>query len=248
MDATSSKELPTSFPELSRRLRWLSLIGGVASATTIFGVLAISFGPSAPEPEAEIYSARQVSLPLDTPPPPVTPSEVSLAVQASPIRLELTASSSPVRIQVPEAPVLSIEQAPPAARATVVARFDLRASAVRPQIDVSENDSKHIFDRSQVDQRPMPVDKVQPRISTTLANDVEPPRRTVLLLVVNVDGTVGEIRLMHSANNEVFDQRIIEAVREWKFSPAIRRGRKVRCWVQQAVNVNIGTGSRFSYN
>jgi TonB family protein len=50
---------------------------------------------------------------------------------------------------------------------------------------------------------------------------------------------------MHSSGEEDFDQTTIEAVREWQFSPAILKGRKVRCWVEQMVTVKVSDATPF---
>jgi TonB family protein len=69
--------------------------------------------------------------------------------------------------------------------------------------------------------------------------------RTTMLLVVNIDGTVGDVRLLKSSQDGDFDEVIMATIREWRFSPAVRKGRKVRCWVEQAITVKVDQGSRF---
>jgi TonB family protein len=59
---------------------------------------------------------------------------------------------------------------------------------------------------------------------------------------------VGEVRLMHGSTDEEFDESVIEAIREWRFSPAVRKGQKVRCWVEQALIVKLSGGTAFEVN
>jgi protein TonB len=238
-------EMPVSFPPVSAPLQILQTLGGLGCAGLILVALAFLRVPRAPEPVAEIYTARLVTLPFDEPPPPPreqAPPEMGSIV--GPMRLEIVATAaSAVHIQVPDFPLLNTETPPPPARAIVAARFDLAKSITHP-VDNSELSSRRIFDRSEVDQRPMVVYRVTPKIRENRVGKMATPR-VVLLLVVNTDGSVGDVRLMRSSQEEDFDQAMIEAIREWRFSPAIRKGRKVRCWVEQAIFVKASGGTSF---
>jgi protein TonB len=245
MSPTAPSLLPFSLPVLGWGARAVCSLMGVACAAAIFGTLAFTRDPGEAAPEAEVFVARQVVLPIDAPPPPSEPAPLELASIASPIRLEIAASSSPVRIQVPEMPLFSTNPAPPAARQTVAARFDLAKSAVRPVVETGDLETRRVFDRGEVDQQPIVLQRVQPRITYGDALVVDTPR-TTMLLIVNTDGSVGEVRIVQSARDEYFDRMMLEAIRGWRFSPAMRKGRKVRCWVQQAISIQLNTGSRFS--
>lgn len=237
--------LPEVFPVPTRGMRLAGVLGGLLCVGLIFSALALTQKAGTPPPPTEIYVARQVSLPLEAPPPPPTaPSEAQLVPLASAIQLEIAATASPVRIQVPEMPQLVVDRAPPLARPGIVARFDLAKSAVRPKIGTEDLDSRRVFERGDVDQRPMVLQRTQPRISCSDASAVETPQ-TTMLLVVNTDGTVGEVQLLKSARDADFDQSMMEMIKLWKFSPAIRKGRKVRCWVQQTITVQVSGGSYF---
>ncbi len=236
--------LPEVFPPATRAAQVLGALGGLACAGLIFGVLSLSRTADEGGPAPEVYAARQVVLPVDVPPPSSAPQPMNVAAFASPIQLEIAATVSPVHIQVPDVPLLAGEQLPPVARPTVAARFDLTRSAVRPVQDGGEAETRRIFDRSEVDQRPMVLQRVQPPISFVKVRNMATPR-TTMLLVVNADGTVGEVRLLASSQDRDFDQIMMATIREWRFSPAVRKGRKVRCWVEQAVTVRVDQGSRF---
>jgi TonB family protein len=90
----------------------------------------------------------------------------------------------------------------------------------------------------------MVVYRVTPKLSEKKVKAMTTPR-VVLLLVVNTDGSVGDVRVMRSSGEEDFDQIMIEAIREWRFSPAILKGRKVRCWVEQMVSVKLSGATPF---
>ncbi len=194
MHGSTPDQLPEAFPPSTRAAQLLSALGGLGCAALILGALSLSRTTGEAGQDSEVYVARQVALPIDVPPPPSAPTPVTVVPFASPIQLEIAAAASPVHIQVPDIPLLPSEQTPPIARPTVAARFDLARSAVRPMQDSGEVENRHIFDRNEVDQRPMVLQRVQPPISYMKVRNMAKPR-TTLLLVVNTDGTVGDVRL-----------------------------------------------------
>ncbi|HSC28638.1 MAG TPA: energy transducer TonB, partial [Vicinamibacterales bacterium] len=60
----------------------------------------------------------------------------------------------------------------------------------------------------------------------------------VLEIVVRADGRVGAIRLLRGLGGGL-DQRAIEAVRQWRFSPATRHGAPVDVMVEVAVEFRL---------
>lgn len=238
-------EMPVSLFPASASLQIAQTLGGLACAGLILIVLAFLRAPRELGPATEIYTAHLVTLPFDEPPPPPreqAPPDPGPIV--GPMRLEIAPEAvSAVHIQVPELLPLDTEMPPPPARAVVAARFDLAKSIARP-VEVDDLAARRIFSRNEVDQRPMVVYRVTPKLSTKMVSKMTTPR-VVLLLVVNTDGSVGEVRLMLSSGEDEFDQTIIEAVRDWQFSPAILKGRKVRCWVEQRVTVKVSEANPF---
>jgi TonB family protein len=69
--------------------------------------------------------------------------------------------------------------------------------------------------------------------------------RVGLLLVVNTDGSVGDVRVMRGSGEEDFDQTMIDTIREWRFSPAILKGQKVRCWAEEMITVKLSGANPF---
>ena len=60
--------------------------------------------------------------------------------------------------------------------------------------------------------------------------------RVTLLWSSTPKGAVTSIRVLKPSGNKDFDSIVLQCVRdEWVFSPAIRKGRKVRCMVQQLI-------------
>jgi protein TonB len=245
MSRNLTAELPVSLFPMSASLRIVQALGGLACAGLILVVLAFLRAPRETGPAAEVYTARLVTLPFDEPPPPPreqAPQEPGPIV--GPMRLEITPeAASAVHLKVPDFPLADAEMPPPPARAVVAARFDPAKSIARP-VAVDDLPDRRIFSREEVDQRPMVVYRVKPKLSEKKVKAMATPR-VVLLLVVETDGSVGDVRLMHSSGEEDFDQTNMEAVREWQFSPAILKGRKVRCWVEQMVTVKVSDASPF---
>jgi protein TonB len=244
-----SRNLPTEIPvslfPVSASLQIVQTLGGLACAGLILIALAFLRAPREPGPATEIYTAHLVTLPFDEPPPPPREqAQPELGPIVGPMRLEIAPEAvSAVHIQVPDFPLSDTEMPPPPARAVVAARFDPAKSIARP-VDVDDTPARRIFSRNEVDQRPMVVYRVTPKLSDQRVGKMATPR-VGLLLVVNADGSVGDVRVMRGSGEEDFDQTVVEAIREWRFSPAILKGRKVRCWVEQMVSVKLSGTTPF---
>lgn len=54
---------------------------------------------------------------------------------------------------------------------------------------------------------------------------------TVMLRVlIGADGTAGDVRLVRSSGSERLDQSAIDAIRQWRFVPALRGGKPISSW------------------
>jgi protein TonB len=237
-------QLPEVFPPVTPAGRVVNVLVGLACAFLILCVLALSRRTHEPAQEPETYVARQATALVEEPPPVKESTTSEVLPVLSPFSLEIMPSAdSPVRIQVPDTPLFEGSRTPPPARAVVATRFDLAKSAVKPprEDDIAE---KRIFSRHEVDQRPMVLHRVTPNLLGSQVSLLATPR-VVFLVVVTPDGTVGEVRLLQSSQDEFFDKAMMDAIREWRFSPAIRKGRKVNCWVQQAITAKVSGNSPF---
>ncbi len=84
------------------------------------------------------------------------------------------------------------------------------------------------------------------RVSSRVRDDA-PQLRVTLLLIIDSEGAVTSARVLTPSGNAKFDQIVIECVRdEWVFTPAVRKGKKVRCMVQQLVWYQWTNGSPFT--
>ena len=58
------------------------------------------------------------------------------------------------------------------------------------------------------------------------------------------NGTASSVRVVRSCGTPALDEIAARSVREdWEFTPAIKRGKPVRCYVQQPILFKLTTGS-----
>jgi protein TonB len=57
-------------------------------------------------------------------------------------------------------------------------------------------------------------------------------------VVVRADGTIGHVRVLQGLGSGL-DQRAVDAVRQWRFNPARRRGTAVDVMVEIAVEFKL---------
>jgi TonB family protein len=60
--------------------------------------------------------------------------------------------------------------------------------------------------------------------------------RVILLIIIEKDGTVQEVRVLRSVSNRI-DQAAVEAVKQWRYRPALMSGTPIR--VTQVVGLNF---------
>lgn len=90
-----------------------------------------------------------------------------------------------------------------------------------------------------VDQPPRPSQRVAPRY---------PPRARAdgvtghvkLRLLVGADGAVLQVKVVEAAPSGVFEQEATEAIRRWRFKPALYHGQPVKLWVTQTLRFDLG--------
>ena len=195
------------------------------------------------EMPVEIEDLRAVAA-VSEPPPP-RPDDRSEPIDVVPLTgIDIGASDSPVKLAVVPPDLSKLMQPadlPP--RATI--QFGQLMSDLRPK-NGNAGEFQHIYQQSEVDQPPLAVVKTVARVSSRVREDVQSLRVT-LLLVIDTEGAVTSIRVMRPSGNAKFYAIVLACVRdEWQFSPAIRKGKKVRCMVQQLVWYKWTNGSPFT--
>ena len=211
----------------------LSLLVGTGFTLGLFLTMAHFQHGDASPPVAVFEDFRAISLPPEVPPPsPVVQPEL-VPASATITGLDVAAAESPVRIalSVPILEALPVPLAPPA-----IIRNAPSFAEIRPKPDLA-TELQHIFQVSEVDQRPSVLVNTAPFISPLVRKRAE-ALRVVLLMVVDAQGKAANIRVQSSSGNAAFDALIVRCVQdEWVFSPAVRKGRRVKCLVQRAITI-----------
>jgi TonB family protein len=230
----------------NRREELLGWIAGLGFTLFLFLALAHIENVGPAKPAAEIAELRAVSFPLEAPPPPPHTPEPAAPPENMPAfaGLDVGASDSPVRIAVMppdlEALLPSTREPP---RALIQPGY--LHSELKPRLN-TPFEERRVYQVSEVDQLPEALVRVAPAVPENLFGDTR-TLRVMLLVVIDTDGSVASVRLGQSSGQPVFDDAAMEKVRTvWEFTPAIRRGKKVKCLAQQALRVNLGGGSPFS--
>lgn len=202
--------------------------------------------PEAPAPDLEDLS--DIIAPPPPPPPPpsqVTPQPQQDSAPVDLIGFELSRTESPVSIAALPMPLEATQASiiPP----TAYIRSDLGSLAIKPSLSTEALDTQRVFSGSDVDQRAAPIFKKKPRIYGTEFSHLQTTRINVLF-VVDTKGHVGSLRVLRSTGDSVLDQRMLDALKQWEFTPAIRRGKPVRQWFEQLINVEFASNSLFYTN
>ncbi len=217
-----------------------ALTGAIGLAVTLLIMVGLASVQKrqveAPPPPIE--NLREVALPADLPPLVARAEEPPPAAAASFIPLEAERTDSVVKL--PVAPIVT----DPVPVLPGLPRIDLPVTAFQPASFAPEFALRRIFNRDEVDQPCRPLLKTRPFIRRAMLRDVT-RLQAVFIFIVNRDGGVENVRLIKSSENLPYDDACAEALRQWKFSPAIRQGKPVRQWAQQSIVCQLQPGSRF---
>lgn len=208
---------------------------GAGFTLLLFLVLARIEQVSGPAPDRSIADLPVMSLPLEAPPPRLTepppPDEAPPPLTA----IETAAADSTVHIVAvpPDLAALLPEQtAPP--RASVSLNLDY--AELKPRAG-PEADLNHIYQQSEVDQRPRALVRVAPQGTGAYLGGAS-ALHLRLLVLIDRDGHAESARVIRSSGNAEFDVIMMNTLKaSWLFSPAVKRGRKVRCLVEQRVDI-----------
>lgn len=219
------------------------LIGGGFTFALFFALAHFeNFGAAAPV--VAIEDIRMAGAFLEPPPPPPKIEEHTPTSEAAlPLAgLEIAAAESPVSIAIVPPDLESLVPATSdAPRASV--QFALLHTDLKPKANI-EADVRHVFQSAEVDQRPRALVRTVPPIPPDVRGSAS-TLRVGLILLIGADGKAESARVAESSGNPRFDAIVARTVQnEWMFSPAIRRGKKVRVLAQQPFRINFnGSGS-----
>ncbi len=223
----------------------LSWAAGLAFTFLLFFGLSRLESTVPESPAAQIVDLRAVSLPLEPPPPrtedvaPEQPADTAAAIAG----LEIGASDSPVHIAVVPP---DLEALVPATHEPVgaIVRLGYLNPALKPRVEV-DVDLRRVYQVSEVDRPPHAIVRVAPPGTGRFFSDTR-SLRVDLMIVIDVNGRAVNARVVESSGKPDFDNLVVQTVRnDWEFSPAIRRGKKVKCLAQQRIRVTMEQGTPF---
>jgi protein TonB len=91
-----------------------------------------------------------------------------------------------------------------------------------------------IFEAYQLDQAPQPLVRVPP-VYPYRAREQGIEGAVQVKLLVNTDGTIGHLQIVQARPPGVFEDAVMKAVPQWKFSPGKIGGNPVTAWVVTTV-------------
>ena len=94
------------------------------------------------------------------------------------------------------------------------------------------------FSMADIDQKPRPIFQVSPSYPSELRAK-KTQGEVWLLLVVDARGHVSNVHVEKSSHT-AFTKPAVEAVKQWKFDPAMRGGKKVSCRMRLPLKFTIG--------
>lgn len=191
-------------------------------------------------PSDDIMDVRSVAL-QEPPPPPREATQEQPVAEVPQIGFEAAPSESPVQIAVTPPDLRDLmpqTMAPPAQIQIGQLYHDLK-----PRIDINFA-ADHVYQMVEVDQLPRVLNRVNPTVPPSVRQNAS-MLRTSLLFVVDAEGQIKNVRVVTTSGNPDFDAIIMKNILEWSFAPAVRKGKKVRCLLQQAVVIKWNAGSVF---
>jgi TonB family protein len=232
---TAGPDAPDQPPPASALGRAAAWLGGLGISVAILLALHFAQHIDAVRPTVEARELRAIALPPPPPPPTVTSRQ-----PPPPELMEIVPvpTASPVKFIVPLDPV-------PVPRLSAGPAITFSPDAFKPSTRALERAPDRIYHAAEVDRIPVPVYRRIPRVSAQLLYAIR-DTHVRLTFVVTTQGAVENITVLQAATPE-YGQLVADAVAEWRFEPAMKGGRRVRCFVMQSVTVRPpGAGSPFS--
>jgi protein TonB len=135
----------------------------------------------------------------------------------------------------PAAPVQSPEPLPARALSVPPAPGAVPATPVPEGPSVAPGARAVAFEPTSVDVRPQVASRVEARIAGAAR---QAPEVLVLRVLVTSAGRPGDVRLLRGSRTDpAADRAAMAAVRQWRFTPAQKRGQSVDCWLNVGVPV-----------
>jgi protein TonB len=101
-----------------------------------------------------------------------------------------------------------------------------------------QSQAETAFSMADIDQKPRVIYQVAPTYPSELRAK-KAQGEVWLLLVVDVRGRVSNVRVEKSSHS-AFAKPAVDAVKQWKFDPALRGGQKVACRMRVPIRFTLG--------
>jgi protein TonB len=95
-----------------------------------------------------------------------------------------------------------------------------------------------VFEAYELDQAPQPVVRVPP-VYPYKAREQGIEGVVQIKLLVNSDGTVGQIYILDARPKGIFDDAVLKSVPQWKFNPGKIAGETVTAWVVTDIRFDL---------
>jgi TonB family protein len=222
----------------------LCVVLGAGFTLALFMGMAHFSGIKQTAPSAGIEDIRAVALPFEPSPPRVTQAEPESASEVTTVTgFDFAPSDSPVKIAV-SPPNLNDLASPYQVAPPAVIQIGQLYGAFKPKMAVTV-DVQHIYQKTEVDNPPTILFRAAPNIPKRLYGDAS-FLRIRLLFVVEPDGAITHVRIAQSSGMPEADAIVAETVQhDWGFAPASKKGRKVRCMLEQPFLFKLPHFSKF---
>lgn len=235
MESFSRLSIETRESSQSVRRRLASIGGGVGISFVILFAISQAQKTKTSEAAPMVEDLRAVVLPAPPPPPP----RLEKTEPPPPADIRLTPSPTDSPVSIPPSPLPKVALARPVAKPSI----DFSLDDFRPTTGEASADPYFVYERADVDQVPVAIVKRKPKMPLAILEGVEIPRIT-LMYIVNTNGRAEAIQILGSASPE-FDKLIIDALKGYRFRPAVKDGNKVRCWVKHIIRVERSGANPF---
>ncbi|MEZ4266394.1 MAG: energy transducer TonB [Myxococcota bacterium] len=204
-----------------------AVVAMLAGSTLVFGLVLLMNGPTAPKEEAAARASVAMAVAPKKPPkrdkpkpkPKPEPKRAARSTPAPPAPM-LGAALGGLDLGIPSLGAADLGDA---------------AQAMLGQDDAARD---LVMTEATVDVAPKPLERTPPRF---------PPRaraegttgRVTLSLLIGQRGEVVKVKVLSASPPGVFDDAATEAVRQWRYQPALYKGRPVKVWAEQVLHFEL---------
>ena len=88
---------------------------------------------------------------------------------------------------------------------------------------------------AEVDTQPVPISTSMPKIPRKIMRSIKKSETIIVSYLVDHRGNVERIKFIKKSQSADLNMLIIGAVKNWKFQPAVKEGKKVRIWMTKPI-------------